>query len=226
MTLRYVSPNAFCKLGPVAAQRYLKEFVETIPKRVDELTTRIHNTPGYDNWKADLSLASLYRLREWLIATVGSRRPSKAELKEDRDTAPSTIRKQLAYSGPSLKRDAELVAREVGTYCALMIAKQMPSSWGVVDKPKNDVELWTPVLFREPRVPMGSRFSPFAAGTVLSLQAADGTLTEDGLRTAYQIWIAKDRDPTKKKSVTVKSKSKRSAGSRARPFKPNRKKHK
>jgi hypothetical protein len=188
MDLPYIASYAFCQLGKEGAPEYLAKFVRTLPSRIDFLTKNIRSTPGFKSWHATRDLESLLELSRWLRSVAKLCRPTKKQLEMMIASTPPSIRSTLDTSNPVPTLETELIARDVGSYCALMIADRLPTSWGFVDKPKDSVDLWMPVLFYEPKTKISGYFSPLNVGTVLAIKAAENDLSEQWLSDAFAAW--------------------------------------
>lgn len=163
---------------------YFAWYHEVMPERLEELTRAVHETPGFENWAADYTPASLDLLGEWFAAQVETRPRTAEEIKEiaDRSAYPIDIpREELTNATFSL-------AMDVGMYLSQVFLRTHPSlQWGQPFGSKKFIDYGQPVL-------EGFGFKVFNPARMLIVQAyglADKTWSGKSLRELYDIWSEK-----------------------------------
>jgi hypothetical protein len=153
-----------------------------MPERISELARAVSDTPGFEDWAADFTPASLDRLGGWFAGQVEVRRRTSPEIRDIAERA----------SFPIEIRDEELtnrtfsLAMDTGMYFSQVLLKNHPVlRWDQQLRGKRNADYGQPVLVEFGPAPL----NPVRLLVTLAYGVAAKTKSEKRLRDLYDTWV-------------------------------------
>ena len=184
MTYNIVRPPCsldFRELSKKELQDYFDWFMDAIPLRVDELTSAVRQSPGFEDWHAFNTPESLDDLGEWLATHVETRPRTREELEEMR----SGLAFPIDVPTVELTNQTFSLAMDTGMYLSQVFLHNHPSlRWTQALRGKKYVDYGQPVLVEFATGP----FNPVRMMVTLAYGVVRRTRNGGRLRELYEIW--------------------------------------
>jgi hypothetical protein len=172
----------FYEMSKNELKAYFKWFQDITPERIAELASAVKSSPGFENWKPDLSPDSLNALGDWFATQIEVRARTQEEI--------DTFNAQTTY--PIERSDRELTNRtisfamDIGMYLSQVFLRNHPSlKWEQLFGSKRFIDYGQPVLsgFAEK-----AQLNPVSIIVTLAYGLLKGNRTGRRLRELYDIW--------------------------------------
>ena len=163
---------------------YRDWFHRVMPERLAELTKAVKSSPGFEDWKPNLTPASLGPLGEWFFRDVETRKRTETELREiqDRLTFP------IEVPGEELTNRTFSLAMDIGMYLGQVVLESVPGTrWDQPLKNPRFADHGQPVIVGAGKLSL----NPVRIAVTLAYAFAAKEQSGDQLRAAYDIWSKK-----------------------------------
>jgi len=155
-----------------------------MPTRIDQLVHAVHETPGYEDWRADFSPASLDSLGQWFADHVDARLRTPAEIE--------SIRAALAFPMDipieELTNRTFSLAIDVGMYLTEVLLHNNPRlRLTQMLKARNNADYGQPVIVGSGPVPL----NPVAIIVTLAYGLVSRNKAGSRLRQLHDVWAEK-----------------------------------
>jgi hypothetical protein len=164
---------------------YSQWFHHALPGRITALSALVRDTPGFEQWKPDLSPESLGRLGDWFAREVETRSRSRAEVEQIYANGPSWFR-HVEVPPDELTDRTFSLASDVGMYLGEVLVRNLLGlRWDTVRTRKDEADYGQPVVagFKKKLV-----CNPIRLLTVLAYGVAAGQYRGTRLRELYDTW--------------------------------------
>ena len=171
----------FGEMSKKELKEYFAWFQNILSQRLDELTSAVKQTPGFETWQADFTPASLDLLGDWFYAQVETRPRTQEEIQEitSRSSFP------IEVPGEDLTNRTFSLAMDLGMYLSQVFLKSYPAlRWDQQFGGKKNADYGQPVLVGFGVVP----FNPVWILVTLAYGVASKRKTGKRLREIYDIW--------------------------------------
>lgn len=184
MTYETIQPPFTLKFREMSKKElkdYFAWFQGILPQRLNELTKAVKETPGFEEWEANFTPASLDRLGEWFASQVETRPRTKEEIEEIVGRSPYPV----DISNEELTNRTFSLAMDIGMYLSQVFLKNHSSlRWDQPFGNKKFVDYGQPVL-------MGFGVVPFNPVRMMVTRAygVSKERTSKSLRELYETWV-------------------------------------
>lgn len=171
----------FQNMSKAELEAYAAWFHEVMPRRIEELSSWVRATPGFETWSPDGTPDSLARLGAWFEAQVETRRKSNADLEEER------ARLVFPIEAPEdeLTSRTFSLAMDVGMYFGRVISESLPGThWDQPLKNRKFVDYGQPVLMGFGTVPL----NPVRIAVMLAYGISRRQQGGERLRGLFDTW--------------------------------------
>lgn len=177
----------FAEMSKNELKEYFAWFQNILPQRLGELTGAVHQTPGFENWRADFTENSLNQLGEWFVLQAKTRTRTEKETQE----IASYSSYPIDIPNEELTNRTFSLAIDIGMYISRVFLKSRPTlCWDQLFGNKKHIDYGQPVLKGFGAVP----FNPVRMMVTLAYSITSGQSTSSSLREIYDIWAKMIRD--------------------------------
>ena len=160
--------TAFASAASNELERFYAGFMLNKPYCLDELIQTVWQTPGYEQWSADFSRASLDALGEWFAARIRNVETLKNAAVGD------------------LSDEEKALAVAVGMYYGEVAVRNNPQlGWHQLKGNKKQADYGQPVISESGKLPT----NPVRVAHAFACGIADGSKAAVRLRETYDYWM-------------------------------------
>ncbi len=165
-------------------QEYARWFHDSIPERINALTSAILTTYTFCDWQPNLTPDSLKPLGDWFAQVVELRKRSAEEIED--------VRAKLTFlidvPPIELTNRTFSIAFDIGMYFGSVVVTNVQGArWDVDVKHKRSADYGQPIIITGLGNPS---LNPIRIAVTLAYGLADGTRTGGRLREVYDYWTA------------------------------------
>lgn len=160
---------------------YFSWFQNILPQRLEQLIRAVNQTPGFEVWTADFTVASLDRLGEWFCSRVETRPKTQEEIQEIKEQSSIPVE----IPADELTNQTFSLAIDTGMYLSQVFLKNHPVlKWDQQFGNKKDADYGQPVLTGFGPVP----FNPVWLLVTLAYGVVSKRKSGKSLRELYDSW--------------------------------------
>ena len=184
MTYEIIQPPVtlqFQEMTKKELKNYFQWYMYILPERIEELTSAVNQTAGFEGWQPDLTPSSLDLLGEWFASNVERRFRTEKEKQEMKEKLISPIE----ISDYELTEQTISISMDIGMYVSQVFLKNNPSlKWEQPFGSKNNIDYGQPAIAKF----IYGFFNPTHIMITLAYGISKKNKTGSRLREIYNHW--------------------------------------